>query len=550
MKTKRILALILSLMLILSGIAAFAEVPAFETIVFPDAMPANPTLAEDGYYDYDDMSVHYDLTFFTYNYGVSVPEDDPIKAWVEEKYNVSLTLETVTSTDIETYIATAFAGSDTPDLFCVGSDMKNVLFTIGESGLLVDAKEMYPYMPQTCKFVTNTLLAYSTMADGTIPFTTKYAIQDGDIWNLAIRRDWLETFGMDAPTTKEELIEYAKACTFNDPDGNGVDDTYFMVAASGGNGIGMLDGFSTAYGNPNYSVGEDGKLIAPMLDGSRKATLELINELYQAEVFPTDWYSIDWENAKSYTMNDKIGMVRYPALNLYSEYYMFQNYDGSNLTNWLFLDTYPIEGGKGGAGGNAGTLMAIPTANIGDDQGKLMRICHIIDAMCYGGEAYFETVQGGGNEVFESIGYADDVRMYTEDGRSICYVAPTHPGYTVYDGNNLALAPWQNFGYTLKWQDEYPIDENEQAKADAIAEGNANVAKLDRWENTALLYTLPSEITSTLDEYVKAQEYKFITGERSFDEWDTYVQEWLSQGGSDLIQSAAEQLGCELPDGI
>jgi hypothetical protein len=57
MKTKRILALVLSLLLILSGVAAFAEVPAFETIVFPDAMPANPTLAEDGYYDYDDMSV-------------------------------------------------------------------------------------------------------------------------------------------------------------------------------------------------------------------------------------------------------------------------------------------------------------------------------------------------------------------------------------------------------------------------------------------------------------------------------------------------------------
>ena len=52
---------------------------AFEDIEFPDAMPASPTQAEDGYYDYDDMSVHYDLSFETYNYGATVPDDDPIK---------------------------------------------------------------------------------------------------------------------------------------------------------------------------------------------------------------------------------------------------------------------------------------------------------------------------------------------------------------------------------------------------------------------------------------------------------------------------------------
>ena len=178
---------------------------------------------------------------------------------------------------------------------------------------------MYPYMPQTQKFVTKTLLQYSTMEDGTIPFVTKYAIQDGDIWNLAIRQDWLDNLGMEMPTTEEELLEYAKACTFNDPDGNGQDDTYFMLGAGGGSGLGMLDGFGTAYGNPNYTVGEDGKLSAPMLNGTRKQTLEFINKLCSEGVLPVDWYSIEWEQAKSYTLNDKIGMVRYPASNLYQE---------------------------------------------------------------------------------------------------------------------------------------------------------------------------------------------------------------------------------------
>lgn len=555
-RTTRLLTSAAALTLALSSFAGtsvvFAEetgVPAFEDIVFPDAMPVNPTLAEDGYYDYDDMSVHYDLVFETYNYGYPLPEDDPIKAWLEEKYNVTLTLDVVAMSDQEIAISTAFASQTTPDLLTIPT--KEMAFTLGEQGLLVDASDMYPYMPQTAKFVTNTLIKYSTMEDGTMPFVTKYAIQDNDIWNLAIRKDWLETFGMDMPTTRQELIEYAKACAFNDPDGNGVDDTWFMLGAGNGTRLEMFEGFAPGFGNPNYSVGEDGKLEAPMLNGTRKAFLEFMNELYDLGVFPVDWYSIEWENSKSYTLNDKIGMVRYPAKNLYEEYMQFHNGDMSVVSNWEFLPAMPFEGGKGGAGGNAGNLFAIPKANVEGNQGKLMRICHILDAMCYGGEAYFATVQGGGAEVFEAIGYDDDIRMYTEDGRSYCKLSQTHPGYNgTYGTDNLALVPWQNFGYTLKWQDELASSEDEEEYAATINDSNAALAEMDRWENTALFYTLPTDVDPNMEEYVTAQEYQFITGGRSFDEWDTFVDEWLNMGGLAYVKAAAEQLGCELPEGI
>mgnify|MGYP000118622590 CR=1 FL=1 len=79
----------------------------------------------------------------------------------------------------------------------------------------------------------------------------------------------------------------------------------------------------------------------------------------------------------------------------------------------------PFENGKGGAGGNPGVLLAIPKSNVEGDDGKLMRICHILDAMVYGGEAYFQTVQGGGLDVYPD--YDGDVREYKEDGRSFCY---------------------------------------------------------------------------------------------------------------------------------
>ena len=157
------------------------------------------------------------------------------------------------------------------------------------------------------------------MPDGTIPFFTKYSIQDSDIWAYAIRQDWLDKFGMDMPETKEELMEYAKACTFDDPDGNGIQDTWFMTGAGGGTSFGMMSNFVNFFGNPTDHA-ENGTLVSPMFDGTMKAYLEFINELYDLGVLAPDWYTIDWETAKLYTMNDKIGMVHYPSNALYEEY--------------------------------------------------------------------------------------------------------------------------------------------------------------------------------------------------------------------------------------
>ncbi len=120
-----------------AGGAAAANVPAFEDIQFPDTMPANPTLAEDGWYDYDDMSVHYDLEFLTYNYGEELPANDPIAAWLNEKFNVTITLTTAASGDLESILSTRFSSDDVPDLFSLPS--LDYGFTLGEQGLLVDA---------------------------------------------------------------------------------------------------------------------------------------------------------------------------------------------------------------------------------------------------------------------------------------------------------------------------------------------------------------------------------------------------------------------------
>lgn len=550
-----------------AGGSAAADIPAFEDIEFADALPVNPPMADDVNYDYDDMSVHYDLVFQTYSYGEVMPENDPIKKWLEERFNVTLTLITSAQQDYETTMSTMFAGGDTPDL--VMFTKPDTAFVIGGQGLLVDAREMYPYMPQTCKFVTKTMIKATTMDNGEIPAVTKYSIQDSDGWNVSFRQDWLDKFGMSIPTTQEELLAYAHACTYDDPDGNGVDDTYFILGAGSGKSLQMLNGFAPFFGNPAYTVGDDGKLSVPMMNGSTENFLKFVNALYTDGCLPSDWYTIQWEEAKSYWLNDRLGAVHAP--NMIGEYcsHFINDENKSDLeyfeklvNTWVYSDKAPVEGGKGSAGGSLGMLWSIPKKNVEGDQGKMLRILHMLDEMCYGGEAYFNTVQGGGNEVYAADGYDQDVRFFNEDGWQVISKTSEHPSDAgQYGASGLALAPWQNFGFTTKWmanyvrEEEDPEDptkvERDKLSAEANDKANAAMAAMDRWPADALLYsTAGLEGTEMLSEFVNAEQYKFIVGERSFDEWDAFVQEWLDQGGATIVRSVAEQLGCELPDGV
>jgi ABC-type glycerol-3-phosphate transport system substrate-binding protein len=66
---------------------------------------------------------------------------------------------------------------------------------------------------------------------------------DGELWGIArgddgnpsmftrsIRGDWLAALGLQRPTTVWELYEASYQFTYNDPDGNGIDDTYGMTS--------------------------------------------------------------------------------------------------------------------------------------------------------------------------------------------------------------------------------------------------------------------------------------------------------------------------------
>lgn len=563
---KKALALLAAATLLVP-MAAFADVPAFEDIQFSESAPTG--IYQDAAsldYSYDDLTEKYSVEILTTNYGVQhkPKDDDPILQYLNNEFNLDLTLTAIPNEDIENTLSTRFAANDAPDVFVVDAGTyRSLAFTLSDAGMLIDAKELYPYMPLHQQYTTQGMIDFSTNANGEIPFVTKYGIQDG-IWAAAIRSDWLETLGMEMPTTKEELLEYAVAVTTKDPDGNGQDDTYFMTGAGGGTNFGMLDNiFGTMAGSNQAYVDENGELSHPYFNGVRKEFLTFCKELYDLGVLAPDWYTIDWETAKSYTLNDKIGLLYYPAGSLYTEYTMAQgNSNEETMAVWKFLEQYPIEGGKYSAAGNPGYMWAFSAPCFEGQEGKLLRVLHMIDTMCVGGENFSHTAQGADDIVYDQFGIeriGSQEFIYTDDG--MFYIRQTNLDenggeqfpYDQGSYGGLALASWQNFGLNVSWQLSDP-DTGDPVidNANAITnEAIKAIAAVDRWPNYGLNVTLTgdaAEASITLGDWINATEFEFVTGARSLDEYEDFANEWLSRGGQAIIEQTAECLGCEVPE--
>lgn len=116
--------------------------------------------------------------------------------------------------------------------------------------------------------------------------------------SLFIRKDWLDNLGLQVPQTTEELFEVAKAFTEQDPDGNGVKDT-FGIALSGETG-GTIN---TMFRNVTWVV-DNGKLVRGW--EQENAANAFKKRLYDAGLVDKDFLADkngqkaqqDWNNGK------------------------------------------------------------------------------------------------------------------------------------------------------------------------------------------------------------------------------------------------------------
>ena len=123
-----------------------------------------------------------------------------------------------------------------------------------------------------------------------------------------IRHDWLEALGLEEPTNQQEMVDAMIAFATQDPDGNGVDDTYglALVRELWGAQYG-LEGFFNAYhAYPNiWYEDEEGNLVYGTVQAEpMKAALADLQKLYAAGAIDPEFIVKDSAKAVSYTHLD------------------------------------------------------------------------------------------------------------------------------------------------------------------------------------------------------------------------------------------------------
>ncbi len=211
-------------------------------------------------------------------------QDSEIEKWLEELYNVNITLNILPGyTDGASAIQLIMASDDLPDTIWWWS-MDTQYQEWVNAGLLVDVS---PYIDK----YTNIRDYYNKMDPKTLFFASDdsgaiYRIP-GDVAEpscecLWIRQDWLDNLNLEVPTTIDELEEVMRAFTEDDPDGNGQDDTYGL----GGDGYDFRSFWPwiQSYDLTHYDrwvVDEDGNVAyGPSTEGTR-SWLTDVAELYK-----------------------------------------------------------------------------------------------------------------------------------------------------------------------------------------------------------------------------------------------------------------------------
>ena len=292
-------------------------------------------------------------------YGAAVTEAGPPPAnWIalkiiKEKLGINLHLSALPSseTDQDVKINASAAGNILPDLFMVRRDP---FMNIVRVGVVAPVDELYPLMPNRTKlhydsdsigFTTINGKSYGLASPGTI------AKNEG----ILIRKDWLNKLGLEVPVTLDDYIAVMKAFTFNDPDGNGRDDTYgygaFIEINNFEEGIGRrFDPFFGAFdvaGTWNLSADDPGLNV-------RKPAyfdaLLFIKRMIDENVIDPNWTSYGKDDFRASWKQGRFGIMReqnaaFAAENNYAPF--DKNFpDGE----WIVIDPPMGPGGKQSVG--------------------------------------------------------------------------------------------------------------------------------------------------------------------------------------------------------
>ena len=175
--------------------------------------------------------------------------------WMQDKFNVKFDLVLFPATDANQKLELMIASNaELPDILAgdtLGFKDDNVRYKYGEAGAIIPLNDYFEQLgyhfsaaaesavndPTKQGYMTaDEVLGMVTSPDGNIygmPYWV-YSLQNSYSIRSWINEEWLDTLGLDMPTTTDELVATLIAFRDQDPNGNGKKDEIPMISSTDG----------------------------------------------------------------------------------------------------------------------------------------------------------------------------------------------------------------------------------------------------------------------------------------------------------------------------
>lgn len=537
--TKSVLTLLVALVLTLSiPLTAFAADP-FQK--FDD--PVTITVVKG-------VSVSGDTTDKT--------QENNLLTFIEENYGIKMEYKWVTTpSQYDQRIALDLATDDLADVVVVDATIMGQMI---EAGQAMDITQVWADYADdlTKQLVTPEGSASYEMAqkDGKL-----YAIPNAvpvleTLHGLFVREDWREKLGLAEPTTFEEFEKILYAFANDDPDGNGVKDTYGIGLNKNlyGNGYEIYSIANMMHAYPNAWIeNSEGKIVYGSVQPEMRTVLEKLAQWYADGLIDPEFTVKSSEQEAALTLNEQLGVFTGVQWAQYMANAVPSLWLNNTESDWALyrlpsVDDEPVK------------------PIVYDNTSKFI----VITSRCEHPEAAIIVLnllhKIGAGDSSDIISTQEEFRNLWDDWSWMPYAPESVHGnipkwqavLTALETDDRSLVEYNYNASTLyDQQKDYYIDHPEYRTSEDEGErGNSSYQYATRF--SGLMFSMATELNeeglltfekrgalltetmidseATLDKLELETFTRIITGDASIDEFDRFVAQWYDLGGEAITE--------------
>lgn len=427
-------------------------------------------------------------------------KDSPFLKKIEEHTNTKLDITWVpgAGTAYDDKVSATIASGNLPDVILIRKTKETANLNAQLSGVFW---ELTPYLKDFSNLSKmNPVAVKNASISGKLYGIPRERVLSR--YGMIIRKDWLDSLGLQMPKTSEELYNAAKAFTENDPDKDGKKNTFGIQEDAT---MELLKQLTVYNGGPNGWGLKDGKVTPDFLYPEFKSALDLYKKMVSEKII-----SPDFAIAKKYDYfnQGKAGMYFSVIDDAATRHIDMMKQDPKAQVDVAENFDGP-QGQRVRATFGYDSLIAIPKSSV-KDEAKLKQILGFLNKL--GDDAMLSLINAG-------IEGTD----YSLEGGKAKKIA-----------GSKGSEDWNNF----RWGNPYggvPLEKTPlETKIDKLFNDNAKIGVTDL--SAALLSETNLQKGADLKKAITDAQVKYVLGELDEKGWNDAVDKWRKNGGDKIIE--------------